>query len=263
MCAAQQKHVGAALARGFCQRSKQLEFFEINSRNLFCDRVIGPDDWRRSGRQAYGSGQVQDCHHASPAVGAFPIRNTVIRTAVSPVPAVASTGTPAQFVHESRLGPPELPPGPGPRPPTIVNLDQVERREVSRPRISRTRRNMGLAAGSVTIGLQHVEVAPGKESAPPHCHSLEEEIFVMLTGDGTLGLGEEEIPVRPGHVVARPPATRVPHVFRAGGGGLTYLAFGTREPGDVCYYPRSNKVNFGGVGVIARLERLDYWDGED
>ncbi len=85
----------------------------------------------------------------------------------------------------------------------------------------------------------------------------------MLGGDGTAVLGEEELAVGPGHVVSRPPATRVPHVFRAGQGGLTYLAFGTREPADICYYPRSNKINFGGVGVIARLERLDYWDGED
>jgi uncharacterized cupin superfamily protein len=175
----------------------------------------------------------------------------------------AIEGKPAQFVLESQLGPPELPAEPGPRPPTIVNLERVEPREVSRPRISRTRRNLGLAAGSARIGLQHVEVTPGKESAPPHCHSLEEEIFVMLDGDGTLVLGEEEVPMRPCHVVSRPPATRVPHMFRAGQGGLTYLAFGTREPADVCYYPRSNKINFGGVGVIARLERLDYWDGED
>jgi uncharacterized cupin superfamily protein len=175
----------------------------------------------------------------------------------------AIEGAPAQFVHESRVGPPDLPPEPGQRPPTIVNLERVEAREVSRPRISRTRRNLGLAAGSVSIGLQHVEVAPGKESAPPHCHSLEEEIFVMLGGDGTLVLGEEEVAMRPGHVVSRPAATRVAHVFRAGEDGLEFLAFGTREPADVCYYPRSNKINFGGVGVIARLERLDYWDGED
>ncbi len=175
----------------------------------------------------------------------------------------AIEGAPAQFVYESQLGPPELPPEPGPRPSTIVNLDDVEPRRVDRPRISRVRRNLALAAGSVTTGLQHVEVAPGKESAPPHCHSLEEEIFVMLSGDGTLVLGDEEIAVRAGNVVARPPATRVPHVFRAGAGGLTYLAYGTREPGDICYYPRSNKISFGGVGVIARLERLDYWDGED
>ena len=52
----------------------------------------------------------------------------------------------------------------------------------------RTRRNLGRAAGSVTTGIQHVEVAPGKESAPAHCHSLEEEIFVILGGDGVLVL---------------------------------------------------------------------------
>jgi len=31
----------------------------------------------------------------------------------------------------------------------------------------------------------------------------------------------------------------------------------------ICHYPRSNEIAFGGVGVTARLERLDYWDGED
>jgi uncharacterized cupin superfamily protein len=184
------------------------------------------------------------------------------RRMVSSEPGVIE-GAPAQHVLESRVGPPELSAEPGPRPQTIVNLEQVEPSEVTRPRVSRVRRNLGLAAGSVTIGLQHVEVRPGKESAPPHCHSLEEEIFVMLGGDGTLVLGEEEVPVRAGHVISRPPATKVAHVFRAGQGGLEFLAFGTREPADVCYYPRSNKINFGGVGVIARLERLDYWDGED
>ena len=46
-------------------------------------------------------------------------------------------------------------------------------------------------------------------------------------------------------------------------GGLELLAYGTRRPGDMCYYPRSNKLAFRGLGVIGRLERLDYWDGED
>ena len=134
---------------------------------------------------------------------------------------------------------------------------------MERPRIARTRRNLGRVAGSITTGLQHVEVVPGKESAPPHCHSLEEEIFVILDGDGVVVLGEQETPVRPGHIVSRPAGTGVAHVFRAGNGGLTYLAYGMRNPADVCYYPRSGKVAFRGIGVIARIERLDYWDGED
>jgi uncharacterized cupin superfamily protein len=181
---------------------------------------------------------------------------------------------PTQFVLESELGPPPLPePGPDPgsrdagaarpRPPTVVNVEDVEAVTVERTRVARTRRNLGRAAGSITTGIQHVQVVPGKESAPAHCHSLEEEIFVILGGDGVVVLGREEFPVRTGHVIARPAGTGVAHVFRAGSSGLTYLAYGMRDPGDVAYYPRSNKIAFRGVGVIARLESLDYWDGED
>ncbi len=167
---------------------------------------------------------------------------------------------PTQFVREAELGPPELP-DPSPRPPTIVNVRDVEPKEIIRPRIQRTRRNLGTAVGSVTTGLQHVEVVPGMLSAPLHCHSLEEEIFVILDGDGTLLLGDEETPVRPGHVVSCLPGTGIAHAFRGGENGLTYLAYGTREPGDMCFYPTSSKIAV--AGAIFRVEPLDYWDGED
>ncbi len=64
---------------------------------------------------------------------------------------------------------------------------------------------------------------------------------MILDGDGILWLGDDEIPVRPGHVVARPPGTRVAHAFRGGEAGLTYLAYGTREPNDIVWYPRSQE----------------------
>jgi uncharacterized cupin superfamily protein len=128
------------------------------------------------------------------------------------------------------------------------------------------RRDLGEAAGSRVTGLTHYEVAPGKESAPLHCHSVEEEIFVILDGEGVLVLdgpeGSTEEPVRRGSVVSRPPGTGVSHLFRAGASRLTLLAYGSREPADICFYPRSNKIAFRGVGVIGRIEQLDYWDGE-
>ena len=105
--------------------------------------------------------------------------------------AAFSDGTPIQFVREAQLGPPELNGPAGPRPSTIVNLANIEPQRVERPLVARTRRNLGEAAGSETTGLQHVEVAAGKESAPPHCHSLEEELFVMLEGDGVLLLDDQ------------------------------------------------------------------------
>jgi uncharacterized cupin superfamily protein len=55
----------------------------------------------------------------------------------------------------------------------------------------------------------------------------------------------------------------VAHSFRAGPGGLQLLAYGTRDPRDIAFYPRSGKISLRGVGVIGRLDVLDYWDGED
>jgi uncharacterized cupin superfamily protein len=184
------------------------------------------------------------------------------RRAVESVPG-AIDGAPVQFVREAETGPPELPDRPGPRPATIVNTEVVPPIRFGRDRVTAMRRNLGRAAGSLATGLQHVELPPGRESSPQHCHSMEEELFVILDGDGVLVLGEEESPVAPGSVVSRPAGTGVAHMLRAGGSGLTYLAYGTRELGDVCYYPRSNKLSFRGLGVVARIEPLDYWDGED
>ena len=52
--------------------------------------------------------------------------------------------------------------------------------------------------------------------------------------------------------------------YRSGTGddGCTMLVYGTRKPNDMCFYPRSNKIFFRGLGVIARVEHVTYWDGE-
>ena len=157
------------------------------------------------------------------------------------------------------------------RPPTIVNVKDVE----PDVRGGRRRRDLARAAGSRWTGLRMIEMDRGVLSGPPHCHSAEEEIFVVLDGEGTLeltpsprGAGEfgdetEKHPVRPGSVVARPPGTGLSHAFRAGDPGLTLLAWGTRDPNDICWYPRSQKIFWRGVGVVGRIEALDYWEGEE
>ena len=154
------------------------------------------------------------------------------------------------------------------RPSTIVNVDNVESVERDGATVGRRVRNLGRAAGSVQTGLRLSEVFPGKLNAPPHCHSAEEEIFVVVEGDGHLLLWEEdgvvEHPVRTGSIVPRLAGAGVAHAFRGGEQGMTVLMYGTRDPNDICYYPRSGKVFFTGLGVLARLgDPLDYWDGED
>ena len=159
---------------------------------------------------------------------------------------------------------------PAPRPANIVNAGEVELEHhgdqaVTAPLATHER--------SVLAGLHWERLTPGKTGAVPHCHSEEEEIFVILEGTATLhlwpsplreerGATREEHDLRAGHVVARPPGTGVSHWFRAGAGGCTMLVYGTRRPNDMCFYPRSNKISWRGLGVIGRIEHVPYWDGE-
>ena len=48
---------------------------------------------------------------------------------------------------------------------------------------------------------------PDSNGWPRHCHAAEEELFVILAGAGTVRIGDEEAPVRAGHVISRPAGT--------------------------------------------------------
>jgi len=170
---------------------------------------------------------------------------------------------PSPFAAEVAAGPLEVPAAQAVRPSTIVALGEVDAAPFGRGDVSGRWRDVGRAAGSQRSGLQHVTVAAGALHAPPHCHSAEEELFVVLDGDGILLLGEDEHPVRAGHVVARPAGTGIAHAFRAGAHGLTLLAYGQRDPNDMTFYPRSQKVALRGLGVLFRVQALESWDGAE
>jgi uncharacterized cupin superfamily protein len=172
-------------------------------------------------------------------------------------PSWVEVGGPHPWEREAAAGEPEVG-DVSERPKRIVHVDDADYVEVR----ACVDRDLGRSAGSESTGLCYVTVAPGKEGAPFHCHSAEEEVFVILEGGGTVYLGEEQEAVRPGHVLGRPPGTGIAHSFRARDEGMTYLAYGTRDTNDIAYYPRSNKINFRGIKLIGRIERLDYWEGE-
>jgi uncharacterized cupin superfamily protein len=167
--------------------------------------------------------------------------------------------------REAAAGEPEVG-EPAERPENIVNVDTLEP-DAEGDRV------VGAAAGATSSGLHHRTLAPGRPSVPAHCHSVEEEFFVMLEGTAILELIPSPVPaargaereryeLRPGHVVARPPGTGISHHIVGGEEGGAMLVYGTRDRSDIAYYPNSNKINFRGVGLIGRIEALDYFDGE-
>jgi uncharacterized cupin superfamily protein len=158
---------------------------------------------------------------------------------------------------------------PSARPANIVNVADVENVDDG----PGDWKGLAETAGSARTGLNWLSVGPGVMYSPVHCHSAEEEVYVILDGSGTLelwptpvaearGAQREDVAIGAGHVIAQPPGTKIGHGLRAGDEGLTYLAYGTREPNDIAYYPRSNKLYWRGVGLIGRVEALEYSDGE-
>ncbi|HEV2590775.1 MAG TPA: cupin domain-containing protein [Gaiellaceae bacterium] len=157
-----------------------------------------------------------------------------------------------------------------PRPKNILNIDDCP----DFPDDPFQSKELAGTAGSVVSGLNWLNLKGGDHSSVPHMHSTEEEHFVVLEGEGVLelwpsplaeqrGAVREDVPLRAGHVVCRPGATRIAHRFTAGAGGMKLLVYGTRDFDEVVYYPRSKKIFFRGLGVITRVEHIDYMDGEE
>jgi uncharacterized cupin superfamily protein len=143
-----------------------------------------------------------------------------------------STG-PHPWEREAAAGELELPAS-GPRPKNVVSLDEAPTILDGAVRI------LGATGGSVRTGLNTFTQKPG-------------DPYVVLEGSGTFHVGEAAFDVHAGHAISRPPGTGIPHRFTAGPDGMTHLAYGTREPNDIVYYPEAGEVVIRGVGVTLQV----------
>ena len=126
----------------------------------------------------------------------------------------------------------------------------------------------GLSDGSaaVKLGAGYDVLAPGMRGCPYHFHRAQEELFVILEGEGTLRVAGQMLPVSAGDVVFIPPGPDYPHQFiNTSQAPMRYISISTQERPEICEYPDSGKYlaydrGFrGGQRVAANL---DYWDGE-
>jgi len=131
-----------------------------------------------------------------------------------------------------------------------------------------------LATGTAAqkLGASIDIVAPGKRSCPYHFHYAQEEMFVILEGEGTLRVAGEMLPIRGGDVIFIPPGPQYPHqIINSSAAPLKYLSIGTRDDPEVVEYPDSGKyqaiVRGAGssrafVSIQRKENSLDYWDSE-
>jgi len=116
-------------------------------------------------------------------------------------------------------------------PHTHVNLDDVEDAAPGNGLGHRWEARVAReAVGARHTGITHFRLRPGKRSPFSHRHREAEEVYVILSGDGRVKLGDQLSPVRPLDAIRVAP--HVPRAFEAGPAGLEFLAFGPHVSGD-------------------------------
>jgi len=132
------------------------------------------------------------------------------------------------------------------------------------------------ALGMSGLGAMFVTVEPGKRAFPFHNHLGNDEMFIILEGEGAYRFGSAEYPVKAGDVCSAPrggPDT-AHQLINTGTGLLRYLGISTLNDPDITEYPDSGK--FAALGIAPgpsfleahikhigkREDTRDYWDGE-
>ena len=113
----------------------------------------------------------------------------------------------------------------------VVNLGEVAFDDVEENgRFTSRRARFSDAIGARKLGYNLTVLPPGKVQCPFHSHHGEEEMFLILEGEGELRFGAARYPLRPHDVIACPTGgAEVAHqIINTGTVPMRYLAVSTR-----------------------------------
>ena len=124
------------------------------------------------------------------------------------------------------------------------------------PPITARMADIGRALGSASIGVAIQTVQPGYRSSRRHRHVFQEEILIVMGGNGILHHGDERLPVGPGDAICYLPGDGEAHAFEnTGSEELIVWAFGNRFRHEVCIYPDQGVAFVEGLGAEVPLDR--------
>jgi uncharacterized cupin superfamily protein len=158
----------------------------------------------------------------------------------------------------------------------IINIDELDYAEIGKgDKFKASRAPVSDKIGAEKLGYAVVRLQPGKRAWPYHSHYVNEEMFYILAGAGTLRHADEEYPIRAGDFICSPADPAQPHqIINTSNDELSYIALGTKDHTDVFLYPDSDKYGvWHGTTrdasdpksflVFARKgTAVGYWDGE-
>lgn len=155
----------------------------------------------------------------------------------------------------------------------LVNLDELTFDDTEDNGYYTSKRALFSAGiGARKLGYNLTELPPGKAQCPFHSHREEEEMFLILEGEGELRFGQERYKLKRNDVVACPTGgPEVAHqIINTGKTTMRYLSLSTMSSTEVCEYPDSQKIGvFATTSPASGLRRMfraevgvDYYDRE-
>ena len=158
-----------------------------------------------------------------------------------------------------------------------VNIKDVPEQERQSPKgkFGRKIKNISVALGrepeSLDLAkrwpfdLALVSIPKGKIYCPYHSHSSETEMYLVVSGKGSVRDKDGSTIVGPGDAFIFQPG-EAHQLSNAGDEDFVYYVLADNPLGDTCHYPDSGKFAVwkeGGEEVIVKGTDADYFDGEE
>ena len=158
-----------------------------------------------------------------------------------------------------------------------VNVKDIEERQRQSPKgkFGRASKDISTALGrdpeSLDLVKRHpfdlalVRIPKGKSLCPYHSHSAESELYLVVSGQGSIRDKDGSTIVTAGDAFFFGPG-EAHQLTNAGEEDFVYYVIADNPRGDSCYYPDSGKwavAKEGSEEVIVKGTETDYFDGEE
>jgi uncharacterized cupin superfamily protein len=158
-----------------------------------------------------------------------------------------------------------------------VNVNEIQERKRQSPngKFGRVSKDISIALGrdpeSFDLRKRHpfdlalIRIPKGKALCPYHSHSAESELYLVMSGKGSIRDKEGTTIVTAGDAFFFGPG-EAHQLANAGEEDFVYYVIADNPRGDACYYPDSGKfavMKEGTNEVIVKGTETDYFDGEE
>jgi uncharacterized cupin superfamily protein len=124
------------------------------------------------------------------------------------------------------------------------------------------KKDTGPWGGGHPFDLQVRRVPPGAAVCPLHAHTVQWELFVVLSGSATVRVDDERHSVRTGDAFVQAPGT-AHQIINTGTEDFIFHVIADNSPADSTWYPDSKKWAMKPQRKTFRMVEADYFDGEE